>query len=203
MNLSCKLLIRSSIIVFMLSMLFFISGCSFSNKSDPISSKDKSLSVIFGYFDMKKAPSWGGVDWVMVKRYKPRKAYYELATDEGLFYHVGVKKGSYQVDTFGRDTRIYSNTKYTYNFGGQGRNETSKIIKKPGVYFLGSYRYKEIDSDSFFKPDNFDMIKTKQPTEKKLLTKLLKIMQNDSDLAIYIHQIKRIKKRLNFLQANQ
>ncbi len=181
----------------LLPAIIITSGCA--SKGKPVDPKDKTLSVVFGYFDMKDAPSWGGIDWVSIKQYKPKKAYYNAAVNEGLFYHVGVGKGSIQVDEFGRSTRFYSNTIYTYNFGGSGRNQTSKIIKRPGVYFLGSYKYKAIDSGSFFKPDNFEMIKTRGPSEKKILKRLLKIMQGDSELAIYTHQIKRMKKRLKQL----
>ncbi|NIQ08979.1 MAG: hypothetical protein GWO08_03195 [Gammaproteobacteria bacterium] len=173
------------------------SGCSLFGGGEKVDVNDKSVSVVFGYFDMQDAPSWGGIDWVSVKQYKPKQTYYSCGVDEGLFYHIGVKNGaSIQVDQFGRNTRWYSNATYTYNFGGNGRNETSKIIKKPGVYFLGSYDFKNIDSGSFFKPDNFDMVKSKSPGEKQLLTKLLDIMKNDSDLSIYSHQIGMIKKRI-------
>lgn len=182
-----------------LPALLLSSGCAF-NQPDPIDPKDKNRSVVFGFFDMKDAPSWGGIDWVSVKQFKPTKAYFPAAVEEGLFYHVGIPNGSFQVDTFGRNTRLYSNTIYTYNFGSKGRNKTSRVIKAPGVYYLGSYKYSAIDSGSIFRPDNFKMIESKSPSEKVLLTKVLKIMQDDSDLAIYTHQIRRIKKRLKQLK---
>ncbi|MCW8987984.1 MAG: hypothetical protein OQK75_10000, partial [Gammaproteobacteria bacterium] len=68
---------------------------------------------------------------------------------------------------------------------------------------MGSYKYKNIDSGSIWKPDNFQMIKSEGPSEKVLLTKLLKIMQSDSDLSIYTHQIKRMKQRLNQLNKKR
>jgi len=195
-------LIKSLLTLFViLPAISLSSGCALFSKDDPVDPNDKSLSVIFGHFDMKDAPSWGGIDWVSVKQYKPKQSWYSCGVEEGLFWHIGVHKGSsIQVEEFGRNTRWYSNAVYTYNFGGQGRNKTSKIIKKPGVYFLGSYKYKAIESDSFFKPDNFDMIKTRTPTEKQLLTKLLQIMKGDSDLAVYKHQIRMIQKRLKQLK---
>ncbi len=184
-------------LLFIVPAILLSSGCSLFGGGEKIDVNDKSVSVVFGYFDMEDAPSWGGIDWVSVKQYKPDQSYYSCGVEDGLFYHIGVKKGaSIQVNKFGRNTRWYSNATYTYNFGGQGRNETSKIIKKPGVYFLGSYKYKNIDSGSFFKPDKFDMVKSKSPSEKQLLKQLLDIMQNDSDLSDYNHQIGMIKKRL-------
>ncbi|MCW8986778.1 MAG: hypothetical protein OQK75_03830, partial [Gammaproteobacteria bacterium] len=129
---------------FLLPTILLSSGCASS--PDPIDHKDASRSVVFGFFDMSDAPSWGGIDWVSVKQYKPKKGYYAAAVKEGLFYHIGVPNGSFQVDEFGRNTRFYSNTRYVYNFGGKGRNKTGRIIKQPGVYFMGSYKYKNIDS---------------------------------------------------------
>lgn len=135
-----------------------------------------------------------------IKQYKPKPIYYGSGVEDGLFYHIGIaNKSSIQVDKFGRNTRWYSNATYTYNFGGKGRNETALIIKKPGVYFLGSYKYKEIDSGSFFVADKFDMVRSKTPTEKELLTKVLKLMTEDSDLNVYKNQISMIKKRLKAL----
>ncbi|MDH5601142.1 MAG: hypothetical protein OEY78_07545 [Gammaproteobacteria bacterium] len=192
--------VKTLLTLFLVSSTLLLNGCATS--PDPIDPKDKNRSVVFGYFDMEDAPSWGGIDWVSVKQYKPRtkKGYYGAAVKEGLFYHIGLPNGSFQVDSFGRNTRFYSNTRYTYNFGGKGRNQTARVIKRPGVYFMGSYKYKAIDSGSIFKPDNFKMIKSKKPKEKVLLKKLLKIMQSDSDLAIYTYQIHRIKQRLKKLK---
>ena len=184
----------------LLPAILLTSGCA--SGPDPIDPKDKTRSVVFGFFDMEDAPSWGGIDWVSVKQYSPKtkKGYYAAAVKDGLFYHIGLPNGSFQVNEFGRNTRFYSNTRYTYNFGGQGRNQTAIKIIAPGVYFMGSYKYKAIDSGSIFKPDNFKMIKINKPREKELLQKLLKIMQSDSELAEYTHQVHRIKQRLKTLK---
>ena len=186
---------------FLLPALLLSSGCT--SLPDPVDPKDKNRSVVFGFFDMSDAPSWGGIDWVSVKRYKPKKGYFSAEVKDGLFYHIGVTNGSFQVDEFGRNTRFYSNTRYSYNFGGKGRNQTARKIKKPGAYFMGSYKYKNIDSGSIWKPDNFQMIKSKGPSEKVLLKKLLKIMRSDSDLSIYTHQIRRMKQRLSQLNKKR
>lgn len=195
-----KLLITFFIV---LPAILLSSGCALFSTEEPVDHNDKTLSVIFGYFDMEGAPSWGGIDWVSVKQYKPKEAYYYTDVDEGLFWHIGVEKSSVQVEQFGRNTRFYSNATYTYNFGGKGRNATSLIIKKPGVYYLGSYKYKAIDSGSVFKADSFDMEKSSSPSEKQLLTRVLKIIREDSDYSIYTHQIGMIKKRLKQLKIKR
>lgn len=174
------------------------SGCTVFGEVDK---NDKTLSVVFGYFDVEDAPSWGGIDWVTIKQFKPKQNYYFCPVEDGLFYHIGIENSTaFQVDNFGRHTRWYSNTRYSYNFSSQGRNKTSKIIKKPGVYFLGSYKYKTIDSGSIFKKDKFDMVPIASPTEKELLTKLLDIMTNDGELSEYKYQIAMVKRRLRELK---
>lgn len=193
-----KFLISSCIL---LPALLFTSGCALFDTQEPIDPNDKTMSVIFGYFDMSEAPSWGGVDWVSVKQYKPKQAYYGCHVEEGLFFHIGANKdSSLQVDEFGRNTRWYSNATYTYNFGGKGRNETATVIKKPGVYFLGAYKYNPIEAESFFEADKFTMEKTTTPTEKELLGKLLKILKEDSDYTDYTHQISMVEKRLKAIK---
>lgn len=185
-------------VVVLLMTSVILTSCAFGPKlPEP---DDTTRSVVFGYFDVEEAPSWGGLDWVNIKRYKPEQSYYEAEIEDGLFYQIGVENGSVQVTNFGRDTRWYSNTRYTYDFGQQGRNETARIIKEPGVYFMGSYKYKHIDSESWFGPDKFKMVESDEPKEKELLQRLLKIMQDDSELSDYKHQIGMIKARLKQLK---
>lgn len=190
-------LVKSILSLFiLLPVLLLSSGCSLFGDKEKIDVNDHTLSVVFGYFDVEEAPSWGGVDWVSIKKFKPKKAYYGTTVEEGLFYHLGVSNNSsIQVDEFGRNTRWYSNAVYTYNFGGQGRNDTSTVINKPGVYFLGAYKYKHIDSGSLFKADSFDMEKSNTPTEKELFTRLLASLEKESPE--YTYQIAMVKKRLS------
>lgn len=173
-----------------------ISGCSLFSDKEFVDPKNRDVSIVFGYIDAEETPSYGGIDWVTIKQYKPKAKYYFTPWEDGLFYHVGLPKGSYQVDNFGRHTRWYSNAQYTYDFGGKGRNKTARIIKKPGLYFLGAYKYKHIDSESWLEADSFTMEKIRSPSEKELLIRLLKIMQEDSDLNIYTRQINLIKRRI-------
>lgn len=184
----------------LLPVLMFNTGCASLHNGTDVSPKDKSRSLVFGYFNMDDAPSWGGIDWVTFRQFKPEKKYYQVPVNDGIFFHIGMPKSSLQVDSFGRSTRFYSNTVYSYSFPSAGRNQTGKIIKKPGVYFLGAYKYKVIDSGSLFKADKFQMIKSKKPSEKTILKKVLKIMLLDKELAKYKYQIKRIRKRLKRLR---
>lgn len=187
---------RSRLIVVMLTMSALASGCAFffGGDSDPIDPKRADLALVFGYIDMDDAP--GDLDWVSLKQYSEKPTYYSMGAEDGIFWHIGVEMGSYQVEKFGTNPGFFSRTSYTYNFGTAGKNETARRIKKPGVYYLGSYKYVHEDSGSWFKPDKFSMKKLNSPGEKELLIKVLKIMQDDSDLSIYKHQIRWIKERI-------
>src|SRR4051794_33210086 len=102
-----------------------LAGCASTKTVDV---NDQTVSLIFGYFDMKDAPS--DLEWVSLKQYvamgeKPKEAsYYSLAAKDGLFFHIGVEPGSYQVDRFGGTGGIPLLTRrpYEYDFGSRGRN---------------------------------------------------------------------------------
>jgi hypothetical protein len=173
-------------------LAFALAGCASTTPVDP---KDETLSVVFGYFDMKDAPS--GLDWVALRQYggKDEKDTYSLAAKDGLFFHVGVEPGSYQVDTFGSNGGFFSNP-VRYNYGGKGRNATAIRITKPGVYFLGSHRYVNHPGKGFFSADKFEMQPASTPGEKELLQRLLKELETDGDLKDYARQRQMVKQRL-------
>ena len=108
-----------------LTLAFLLAGCA---STEDVDVKDATVSLVFGYFDMKDAPS--DLEWVSLKRYgtadEKQKAgwSYTLAAKEGLFFHVGIRPGSYQVDRFGGTGGIPLLTRrpFEYDFGGRGRN---------------------------------------------------------------------------------
>jgi hypothetical protein len=163
-------------------------GCATSERIDP---KDPSLSLVYGYIDMKDAPS--SLGWVHLTLYDGKNTGYYTAVRKGLFLHAGVKPGPYQVDRFGRNATFFSNTDYSYEFGTRGRNETATKIEKPGVYFMGAYQYVEIRT-GWFEPNKFRMERTATPGERELLTRVLAFLQDDP--AQYPRQIDMVKQRL-------
>jgi len=56
----------------------------------------------------------------------------------------------------------------------QGKKEIDPVIKKPGIYFVGSYKFKMIKKTTMFEQGEYDIIKINKPTEKEVLEKLLK-----------------------------
>ena len=174
-----------------MAALALVGGCA---TTEPVDPKDDGTSLVFGYFDGKDAPS--SIDWVSIKRYGGAPAYYQAGATNGLFWHIGVEPGSYQVEKFGGLKRvlIFSNT-VEYNYGTRGRNETAVRIVTPGIYFMGAHRYVAHDG-GLFAEDKFAMQAVKSPTEKELLTRLIAQLEADKELRVYTRQIGLAKKRL-------
>src|SRR5687768_14085650 len=100
-------------------LAFAVVGCASTSSVDP---KDESLSLVYGYFDMKEAPS--DLDWVFIKQYGNNKDEgYRVNAKDGVFMHVGIEPGSYQVATFGGSRFMRGD--FEYDFGGKGRNRTA------------------------------------------------------------------------------
>ena len=179
-----------------------LAGCA---STEDVDVKDESVSIVFGYFDMKDAPS--KVEWVSLKRYgipdDRQKAgwAYTLPAKDGLFYHVGIRPGSYQVDKFGGSGGIpfLTSRDVEYDFGSKGRNRTAVRIERPGIYFLGAHRYVNHAGKGFFDADKFEMQPARQPSEKELLQRLIKELESDKELAVYARQLKLAKQRLSQL----
>src|SRR5688500_7643076 len=170
-------------------------GCaSGPGKIDP---KAESLSVVYGYFDMADAPS--SLDWVFIKQYGNNKDEgYRVGAKEGLWLHVGIEPGSYQVATFGGVGGIPLLTRrdFRYDFGSKGRNSTALRITKPGVYFFGSHRYINHAGKGFFSPDKFEMRPAPKPGEKEVLKMVIHQLETDKDLAEYTRALRLAKQRL-------
>jgi hypothetical protein len=131
---------------------------------------------------------------VALKQYGGKDAgSYQLGVEDELFFHIGVEPGSYQVDKFGGSGFFRGD--YVYNFGGKGRNSTAIRIQRPGIYFLGAHRYVN-HSGGLFSADKFEMVPANKPTEKELLQRLVKRLENDRELAGYTRQLKLARERL-------
>jgi len=178
------------------ALAFVLAGCA---SAPPVDTKDETRSLVFGYFDMTDAPS--GLEWVSLRKYdSAQKAgeWYGLAVRDGLFFHVGIGPGSYQVEKFGGLGGIVLLTRrpFEYDFGGKGRNATAVRIREPGVYFLGAHQYVNHAGKGLFAPDKFEMTLVKTPTEKELLQRLLKELESDKALSGYTRQLGLARRRL-------
>lgn len=186
---------RRSVLGWMVSSIAgaTLAGCAMSRK--PVDPAADDLSVVFGFIDMRDAPS--NLVWVSLKGYGPGAPSYRAGVEDGLFFHVGVKPGAYQVDRFGGDRSLIPifGEPYEYEWGTQGRNRTAIKVDRADAFFMGSYRYVRQPS-GLFDPARFDMQPIAAPTEREALQKVLRLMEADSSLNVYRHQIRRLKSKV-------
>ena len=156
-------------------------------KTDP---KDPSRSLVYGYIDMKEAPS--KLESVLIKQYLPKPQYLWgcIVLDESIFFSLDIQKGSYQVEKFG-GSRLFKG-RYLYRFG-RGKNQTALRIKKPGMYFLGAYKFIPAKDDW-----KFTMKAIKSPSEKVILKRILKYLEKKGKKE-FARQIRMIKQKIRKL----
>ncbi len=147
-------------------ILLLLHGCA-SNKS--LEEAEGPGSLVFGYMDMDESPAKEltafSLRQVLPKTDKP---YLHMRTHEGVFYIENVAPASYQMSQFGGPGGMLSSASfYWFNFPRQGEGFR---IGKPGLYYLGSYKYKK--AGSFFNP-KFDIESTKTPDERNVIEKIL------------------------------
>jgi len=130
--------------------------------------KNPMTSLVFGYMDMSEAPV--GLGWIIMHQLQPesKEPYYFFPISDGMFYCDLVEPGIHKFEEFGG---YGYRTEYTFNFP-QGKNELDPVIERPGIYFVGSYKYKKVET-GFFEQGKFSIAKTDWPTEKELLERLL------------------------------
>jgi hypothetical protein len=147
--------------------LGLLAGCGSSGPVRDI--KDPTNSLVFGYIDMDEAPT--GISSASIMQIAPptETPYWDLGVSNGLFYNSYLPPGSYQLSSF-YGSGFFAG-EHRYSFPRQG-NETALRITKPGIYFLGSFKYKKVKS-GMFEQGKFAIEKISKPTEADLLKRIL------------------------------
>ena len=142
-------------------------GCASSGHERDIN--DPTNSLVFGYIDMDDAPT--SISYATIQQVAPPTdaPYWGLAVKKGLFYHVALPPGSYQLSSFGGSG--FLSGEHRYSFPRQG-NQTALRIDKPGIYFLGSFKYKNVKT-GMFEQGKFSIDPVNKPTEADLLRRIL------------------------------
>ena len=130
---------------------------------------DPSNSLVFGYIDMGDAPTKVSGASIMQVAPPTDKPYWGMDVRNGLLYSYYLPPGSYQLASISGSS--FWRGDYRYSFPRQG-NEQAVRISKPGIYFLGSYKYKGVKT-GFFEGGKFDIERVKTPTEAELLRRIL------------------------------
>lgn len=171
-----------------LAALFLLGACATGTPVDPA---DMSRSLVYGYIDIEEAPA--PLDWIYIMRYDGSESGYNPHINDGMFYHLGVVPGPYQIDSFGGFSFL-RNAHYTFNFGGSGRNGSATRIDGPGAYFLGSHRYVDVDT-GWFEEAKFEIEPARNgPSEREILTWVLRHLESEN--SEYTHQIGMVRRRL-------
>lgn len=147
-----------------LFVLILLSGCASSrNVNDPTN------SLVFGFIDMTEAPT--NILYCKIPEISPSsEGSWGCSVSNGLFYNQYLPLGNYQVTEISGEG-FMGGGKHRYSIPRQG-NPTSVRISKPGIYFLGSYKYKNAKT-GIFEQGKFSIEKLSKPTQVDLLKRLL------------------------------
>jgi hypothetical protein len=130
---------------------------------------DPSNSLVFGYVDMADAPTKISGAQIMQVAPPTEKPYWGTDVREGLFYTYYLPPGSYKLSTLSGSSFLRG--EYRYSFPRQG-GEQGVRIDKPGIYFLGAYKYQSVKT-GMFEQSKFDIQRVQKPSEADLLQRLL------------------------------
>jgi hypothetical protein len=130
---------------------------------------DPSNSLVFGYVDMADAPTKISGAQIMQVAPPTEKPYWGTDVREGLFYTYYLPPGSYKLATLHGSSFLRG--EYRYSFPRQG-GEQGVRIDKPGIYFLGAYKYQNVKT-GMFEQSKFDIQRVQKPSEADLLQRLL------------------------------
>lgn len=153
------------------SLLFagaLLAGCASDTIGPERDLNDPTNSLVFVYVDMADAPT--GIDDATLKP-QGEEGYWHLVVEDGLMYQRYLPNGSYQFSRLAGSSFLHGEV--LYDFPVYGQNASAIRIQKPGIYFLGSFKYKEVKT-GFFEQAKFDIERVDSPTELELLNRLLK-----------------------------
>lgn len=165
---------KSLVLIAVLAQLLI--GCS----SRPVfkDPKEPNHSLVLMHIDMTDAPTYA--HWARATQFTPtQRFYYRFGSvpDDKLgtiLHNQEVEMGKYKFTAFGGSA---GNTNYTFGFpptGGLAKMQ----IKKPGIYYVGSFKYSEVKT-GFFEKGKFNIEKQDKPTEKEVLTRFLKHVEKE------------------------
>lgn len=147
-------------------------------------------SFVYGYIDMDDAPT--DADWVQIRQFLPKVKddIWNMRIHDGVFYIEKFVPGSYGVIKFGGEGGFFTSP-HAYGIPRQDKS-MRLVIKKPGIYYLGSFKYEHI-SRGFFEPDAFNIEKSETPAEKEVLKRIIEFAKGsgwEKKLANHLRSLK-------------
>jgi hypothetical protein len=142
--------------------LGLLAGCAAGGPGRSLD--DPGNSLVFGYIDMAEAPTTLSGASIRQVASPSNAPYWDADARNGLFYTYDLPPGSYQLASVsGSDVR-----KVAYEYDLPGQDLEHARITKPGIYFLGSYRYVNTGEAGKFEVERMDT-----PSEAQLLQRIL------------------------------
>jgi hypothetical protein len=162
-----------------------LTGCA---GTKGLSEMDGANALVFGYIDMAEAPA-KELTAFSLRQVLPNtdKPFWHMRTHEGVFYLENLPLGSYQLSRFGGPGGMLSSASF-YWFDFPRQSEGFRVAK-PGIHYLGSFKYKK--AGSFFNP-KFDIEPLKTPGEREAIEKILEYSKNtkwDAQLRVRLAQL--------------
>ena len=154
--------------LWLLSVVALLGACTANPVPEDPGPND---SFVFGYIDMEDAPT--NLGWLTIRQFAPvvEEPYYYAGTHDGAFFSWYLPSpGSFAITGFGGSS---GRTHYTFNVPREVEQFRFKI-KNKGIYYLGSYKYKDV-ATGFFEAGKFNIERVNKPTEKELLAKLIEL----------------------------
>lgn len=161
-------MIRTIYLFVLAGAVALAAGCGSSGHKRDIN--DPTNSLVFGYVDMREAPTKVSGAHIMQVAPPSDKPYWGMGVKDGMFYNSYLPPGSYRLSSL-HGSGFFAG-EHQYNFPRQGGGDTTVRIDKPGIYFLGAYRYQKVKT-GFFEGGKFAIEKVSSPTEAELLQKML------------------------------
>jgi hypothetical protein len=154
--------------IVLLAAVLLLAGCRGGGHGRDIN--DPSNSLVFGFVDMSDAPTKVTGAQIMQVAPPTDKPYWGTDVKDGLFYTYYLPPGSYRLASLYGSSFLRG--EHQYNLGRQGGGDTTARIEKPGIYFLGAYKYKSVKT-GMFEQSKFGIERVSTPSEAELLQRLL------------------------------
>lgn len=152
-------------------LILFVSACGGTPITD-----FSGRSVVYAWIDLEEAAGntvVGGSLYAPVTDGSYPAGYFKHAGGY-IVYHTGIKPGPIKirsVSTMGC-IGLCGNTVNVYDFGLQGGDIGSAVVRNQGVYYLGSYRIIK-ERTGFFERGSFSVEKVNGPSRRQILEAIL------------------------------
>lgn len=183
-----------------LFLIFALASCTFylSKSASMDDQEEKDSILIYGYLNDKEAPFT--MKWGEVKQVRPvsDEPYKELRSDNnGMFYLENLPTGLYKINTLSGPEKGLSQSYWNWEMPSPSDDKSFARLemkaKKPGLYFVGSYKIKKVKDGGLFSVDKYETVATKEVSEKQALQKLIKYASGTKWKKIIERRIKKLK----------